>query len=55
LAVEDRQTFRLLMFFTSFFIDLRHDNQELREYIDKLVVYLMDKYPGALESSKMYR
>ena len=34
---------------------LRHDNQELREYIDKLVVYLMDKYPGALESSKMYR
>ncbi|XP_057303286.1 uncharacterized protein LOC130640760 isoform X1 [Hydractinia symbiolongicarpus] len=34
---------------------LRYDNRELREYIDKLVVYLMDKYPDALESSKMYR
>jgi len=34
---------------------LKHDNRELREYIDKLVAYLMDKYPDALESSKMYR
>jgi len=32
---------------------LKSDNQELREYIDKLVAYLMDKYPDALESSKM--
>ena len=39
----------------SFYLALRLDNQELREYVDKLVVYLMDKYPGALESSKMYR
>ena len=38
-----------------FYLALRLDNQELREYVDKLVVYLMDKYPGALESSKMYR
>ncbi|XP_047139551.1 uncharacterized protein LOC100213518 isoform X1 [Hydra vulgaris] len=34
---------------------LKFENRELREYIDKLVVYLMDKYPDALESSKMYR
>lgn len=35
--------------------DLQYSNRELREYIDKLVAYLMDKYPDALESSKMYR
>lgn len=34
---------------------LRSNNRELREYIDKLVAYLMDKYPDALESSKMYK
>lgn len=38
-----------------FFLGLKGDNQQLREYIDKLVAYLMDKYPDALESSKMYR
>jgi len=34
--------------------DLKYDNRELKEYIDRLVLYLMDKYPDALESTKMY-
>ena len=34
---------------------LKGRNGELREYVDKLVAYLMDKYPDALESSKMYK
>ena len=48
-------SYKYLKIYFSLFSALRHDNQELREYVDKLVVYLMDKYPGALESSKMYR
>jgi len=30
------------------------ENKELRDYVDKLIVYLLEKYPEALESSKMY-
>ncbi|XP_065060130.1 uncharacterized protein LOC135687488 [Rhopilema esculentum] len=34
---------------------LKVENMELRSYVDSLLLYLMEKYPEALESRRLYR
>lgn len=34
---------------------LKNENTELKQYVDKLLLYLMEKYPEALESQRLYR
>lgn len=35
--------------------DLKKENKELKNYVDRLLLYLMEKYPEALESRRLYR
>jgi len=34
---------------------LKTENNELKNYVDRLLLYLMEKYPEALESRRLYR